>query len=253
MGWLIFLAVGSLVIFWFTKKSGYCEKCNRSLSHLSVLFGRAKLIDNKVICESCSKEYISSSSDIKNPLTSQKANEIKDAKKVLWLKYSWSEDKIFEEKINIAKVTKESITGFSHSWRKIQRFYYERIIDWKMLDEYVPGKEPFVKMSGMEFYDTYAENAIKLKKRVWIKYEDYNGNVTERKIDIYFSKYGDFHCWDYLRNEPRSFKIDRVREWKILDETFERNPMVEQYLKAKQDRDNKISNLSYSEWIQNKE
>ena len=182
-------------------------------------------------------------------LTPKKAKEIKEAKKVLWIKYLELKNKPIEEKMNIVKITSKFITGFSHSQRTILRFAYRKIIDWKMLDEYIPGKEPFIKMSGTEFYDTYAENAIKLKKRVWIKYEDHNCNITERKVDIYFSKYGDFHGWDYLRNEARTFKIDRVREWKILDETYEWDKNIAAYLEQEKTR-GITSKKSYPEWLQ---
>lgn len=166
-------------------------------------------------------------------LTPQRAEEIKNANKVLWLRYYWSDKKTFEEKVNIVQITPELIFGYSHGWGGIQRFYYKQILEWKMLDEYVPGKEPFLKTEGNELYDTYAEKAIKLKRCMLIKYENGHGELSERKIDIYYSKYGYLHAWCHLRNKARTFKIGNVKEWKLLDEVFIRNPEIDACFKDK--------------------
>ena len=91
------------------------------------------------------------------------------------------------------------------------------------INHYRTGKETSNETAGNIFSDSNAENAIKSRGRVWIKYVNEHGETSERKVDIYYSKYGYFHGWCNLRNEPRTFKLSNVGGWKLLDENFEWN------------------------------
>lgn len=85
------------------------------------------------------------------------------------------------------------------------------------------GNEVSSEISGGMFYDCNAENAIQQRKRVLLKYKNEKDEISERKVDIYFSKFGCFFGWCHLRQQPRTFKLENVLEWKILDESFEWN------------------------------
>lgn len=62
-------------------------------------------------------------------------------------------------------------------------------------------------------------------KRVWIRYGRPNGEESARTVDPYgigalFGRWY-LHGWCHLRNEPRTFRIDRIRRIDVLDECFE--------------------------------
>lgn len=79
---------------------------------------------------------------------------------------------------------------------------------------------------------TYRDELLIAKKRqrVWIKYEDAGGGESSRKIEIYNAQDDDFiFAWCCLKNEPRTFRRDRIKAWKVLDETFEFNPLVQRW------------------------
>jgi predicted DNA-binding transcriptional regulator YafY len=92
-----------------------------------------------------------------------------------------------------------------------------------MEKHYKFGHETSINLSGCSFNDENAEQAIKSKRRVWIKYKNEHSEVSERKIDIYYSKFGYFFGWCHLRNQIRTFKLSNVIEWQILEDNFEWN------------------------------
>lgn len=61
--------------------------------------------------------------------------------------------------------------------------------------------------------------------RVWIRYGRPNGEETARTVDPYgigalFGRWY-LHGWCHLRNEPRTFRIDRIRRIDVLEEDFD--------------------------------
>lgn len=77
---------------------------------------------------------------------------------------------------------------------------------------------------------TYREelSIAKARKRLWIRYQDGGGGESSRKIEIYNAQEDDYiFAWCCLKQEPRTFRKDRIKAWKILDEQFEYNPLVE--------------------------
>lgn len=61
--------------------------------------------------------------------------------------------------------------------------------------------------------------------RIWMRYSRPNGDETARNVDPYgigtiFGRWY-LHGWCYLRNEQRTFRIDRIRRVDCLPETFE--------------------------------
>jgi predicted DNA-binding transcriptional regulator YafY len=57
--------------------------------------------------------------------------------------------------------------------------------------------------------------------------------VSEREIDVYGSNgvYVDAYC--RLRREPRTFRIDRILDARLLDALFEWDPKVEAFLRSR--------------------
>lgn len=76
---------------------------------------------------------------------------------------------------------------------------------------------------GERFYDTI-ERAITSSKRIRVKYESISSGPTEREVDPYFIIFRGhafyFVGYCHLRKEHRTFRIDRVADIEILDQTF---------------------------------
>ena len=62
-------------------------------------------------------------------------------------------------------------------------------------------------------------------------YKENEDEFTERTIEPYKLVNGQegwyIHAWDLDKDQPRSYRLDRVREVNVLDETFEPRPGVE--------------------------
>lgn len=82
-----------------------------------------------------------------------------------------------------------------------------------------------------DFYEACKKNKY---KRFLIKYKNFNGTYTERKVDIYFFDLQYCYCWCHFRNEPRTFKLSRIGKWAILDETFKWDNNIAMRLQEKQ-------------------
>ncbi|MDD5583701.1 MAG: WYL domain-containing protein [Candidatus Omnitrophica bacterium] len=157
----------------------------------------------------------------KNKLTGHEAEKIKNAERLLLISYFDGHNfKTIDDKISIVKITPDSISGFSHNAKEVKKIDFKNVIAWKMLNEPIPD-ETSMRTSGTELYDTHIENAIKLRRRMFITYESDTGEVTQRKVDPYYSKYGSLYVFCHLRNDIRTLRIDRITKWEILDEVFE--------------------------------
>jgi len=112
---------------------------------------------------------------------------------------------------------------------------------------------PFTTPSSkLPFLDAIQEAAAQ-RRRVWLKYVDSESRITERKVEIYRPEDKIYlFAWCCLRNEPRTFKIGNILEWKVLDEHFEYNVLVDQYVQQQllgKDWNNKTSWLIWSKSI----
>lgn len=79
---------------------------------------------------------------------------------------------------------------------------------------------------------TYADEraAFAAHQPVWIRYEDANGNITERVVEIYHPQDDEYlFTWCRLKREPRTFSRHNIRRWQLLAETFQPDPLVAQY------------------------
>jgi predicted DNA-binding transcriptional regulator YafY len=66
------------------------------------------------------------------------------------------------------------------------------------------------------------------RRRCWIRYGSWEGNQTSRDIEPYGVLFLDgrwyTHGWCHLRNDVRTFRIDRIRRADLMTETFETPP-----------------------------
>lgn len=92
-------------------------------------------------------------------------------------------------------------------------------------------------------------HAAQAHQRIWISYEDSYGDDSERKIEIYNPQDDDYiFAWCCLRKGPRTFRRDRIKRWKILDEQFDFNPLLERWFKEEYPRgDSAVPWPRYSE------
>ena len=60
---------------------------------------------------------------------------------------------------------------------------------------------------------------IAVKASLQIRYSDYNGGKTDRRIDAtrYIPEGGYIEAWCHLRNEQRTFRVDRIQEAVDID------------------------------------
>jgi proteasome accessory factor BC len=77
-----------------------------------------------------------------------------------------------------------------------------------------------------------ASSAIARKRQLRIEYYKENEDeFVERTVEPYKLANGQegwyLHCWDLDRDGPRSYRLDRIREATVLDETFEPREGVE--------------------------
>jgi len=89
------------------------------------------------------------------------------------------------------------------------------------------GDDPYV---GEILTFEIEKRAAQERRRVWIQYEDNNENETERNIEIYNAGDDDYvHGWCCLRRGPRTFRRERILHWRLLDERFEFNAVLEKW------------------------
>lgn len=74
------------------------------------------------------------------------------------------------------------------------------------------------------------QNAFKAGQPVWIRYEDKSGTVTERVVEIYRPGQNDvIFTWCRTKRAPRTFVRRNIRNWRILPERCDFDPIVAKY------------------------
>lgn len=80
--------------------------------------------------------------------------------------------------------------------------------------------------------------AFKAGQPVWIRYEDKSGTITERVVEIY--RPGDnevIFTWCRRKQAPRTFVRRNIRNWRLLTERFDFDPIVARYWDEEGTRD----------------
>lgn len=117
-----------------------------------------------------------------------------------------------------------------------------------------PGADGLVRMAKptkRAFSDADELHAATSRQRLWIRYEDYNGNESEREVDVYCPRADDpyIFTWCHLKNEPRTFKRENISAWQFLDGRYTVNPLVEQFWSEEGGRNPKDT-IPWKRWVE---
>ena len=91
--------------------------------------------------------------------------------------------------------------------------------------------------------------AFKAGQPIWIRYEDKSGTVTERVVEIY--RPGDdevIYTWCRRKQAPRTFARRNIRNWRLLPERFDFDPIVARYWDEEGTRDRSEKN-PWRRWL----
>lgn len=104
--------------------------------------------------------------------------------------------------------------------------------------------------TGMSPYSlAVGQSALSQKRKLWIKYKDSDGRISERNIEVYDCSDNLYlFAWCCLRNEPRTFRIDHILECKLLNERFQQNITAEKYIREQLLSKNWSSKVPWDEW-----
>lgn len=101
-----------------------------------------------------------------------------------------------------------------------------------------PTNEPFSLAA--------ARQAIKERRRVWVKYRGEERQQAEEKLEIYRATAGGIlYAWFCFKRTRSTLRRKRVISWCVLDERFERTPHLERWVRWKglTDRPEWVDNL----------
>ena len=110
----------------------------------------------------------------------------------------------------IERVLPETLQGRIQAFRETLTFH---------IPDYQPISDEMIAQCSL---------ATHLHHRLWIAYEGNNGRMSERSIDIYGLVFHTGHWYAasycHLRQDLRTFRLDRVKETRLLEDTFEPPP-----------------------------
>lgn len=92
-------------------------------------------------------------------------------------------------------------------------------------------------------------HAYRAAQPIWIRYEDKSGTVTERVVEIYRPGNAEvIHAWCRRKQAPRTFARRNIRNWRLLPERFDFDPIVAQYWDEEGTRDRSEKN-PWRRWL----
>jgi hypothetical protein len=75
-------------------------------------------------------------------------------------------------------------------------------------------------------------------QRLWMRYEDRQGNITERTVEIYQPEDDEvIFAWCGLAHAPRTFARRSIQSWRLLPDRFVFDPVINQYWEEEGVRD----------------
>jgi len=81
-------------------------------------------------------------------------------------------------------------------------------------------------------------HAFRAGQPIWIRYEDTSGTVTERVVEIYRPRADQvIYTWCRRKRAPRTFVRRNIRNWRLLPERFDFDPIVARYWDEEGTRD----------------
>ena len=110
----------------------------------------------------------------------------------------------------------------------------ERVLPTPLLERVLAVRDGVVSANPEKPFDTPVPNPTVLatlcqatlaRHRCWLRYSDRDGDETAREVDPYgvvtIGGRWYLHGWCYLREDRRTFRIDRVRRVDVLPQTFD--------------------------------
>lgn len=80
--------------------------------------------------------------------------------------------------------------------------------------------------------------AAQARQRLWMRYEDRQGHVTERTVEIYQPEDDEvIFAWCCLARAPRTFARRSIQSWRLLPDRFVFDPVINQYWEEEGARD----------------
>lgn len=94
------------------------------------------------------------------------------------------------------------------------------------------------------------QQTAKARQRLWMRYQDRSGHITERIIEIYHPEDDAVvFAWCCLKRGPRTFARHSIQLWRLLPERFEFDPIVDQYWEEEGTRD-MSDKLPWLRWLE---
>ncbi|MDK2744304.1 MAG: hypothetical protein H8K03_11215 [Nitrospira sp.] len=91
--------------------------------------------------------------------------------------------------------------------------------------------------------------AFEAGQPVWIRYEDSSGLVTERVVEIYRPSHDEvIYTWCRRKQAPRTFARRNIRDWRVLPERFDFDPIVAKYWDEEGTRDRSVKS-PWRDWL----
>jgi len=112
-----------------------------------------------------------------------------------------------------------------HALDKIEVVLPERLKSAEPAKLFVPG---FVVPAKLKLTLGELRRAVEEHRRVWMSYEDKEGSLTERTVRplglFYWGSAWSLAGWCELRQGFRNFRLDRMREHRLMHDIFEPDP-----------------------------
>ncbi|MGH9428843.1 MAG: TerB family tellurite resistance protein, partial [Terriglobia bacterium] len=105
-------------------------------------------------------------------------------------------------------------------WRLLKAFFSSASSNTKPSSA---GHRPGITTAATRQFDVSTEQKVsRARRRLWIRYKDANGFITQRQIEIHQPRNDEYIvAWCCLRKEPRTFKRSNILAWQVLNERFE--------------------------------
>jgi hypothetical protein len=91
--------------------------------------------------------------------------------------------------------------------------------------------------------------AAQARQRLWMRYEDRQGHVTERTVEIYQPEDDEvIFAWCSLARAPRTFARQSIQSWRLMPDRFVFDPIIAQYWEEEGTRD-MSEKLPWRRWL----
>lgn len=96
----------------------------------------------------------------------------------------------------------------------------------------------------------FTHKLARYDRRLRLRYRDAEGRVTDRTIEIYRCDPNYVFAWCHLRKEPRTFRVENILQWEVLNESFQRDPTIDRYIAEQLVPKNWSAVIPWEDWQQ---